>query len=56
MPRAIVDKLASGVAMAIKSPEVAQRFSAEGSTPVGTRPEQFSAHIQSEIAKWRKWW
>ena len=54
VPRAIVEKLAAGVAEAIKSPEVAQRFSAEGSTPVGTRPEQFSAHIKSEIAKWRK--
>jgi tripartite-type tricarboxylate transporter receptor subunit TctC len=54
VPHAIVDKLAGGVAMAIKSPEVAQRFSAEGSTPVGSRPEQFSAHIKSEINKWRK--
>lgn len=54
VPRAIVDKLAAGVAAAIKSPDVAQRFSAEGSTPVGSRPEQFSAHIRSEINKWRK--
>jgi tripartite-type tricarboxylate transporter receptor subunit TctC len=54
VPRAIVDKLAGGVAAAIKSPDVAQRFSAEGSTPVGSRPEQFSAHIRSEINKWRK--
>jgi tripartite-type tricarboxylate transporter receptor subunit TctC len=54
VPRAIVDKLATGVAAAIKSPDVAQRFSAEGSTPVGSRPEQFSAHIKSEINKWRK--
>ena len=44
----------AGVAAAIKSPDVAQRFSAEGSTPVGSRPEQFSAHIKSEINKWRK--
>lgn len=54
VPRAIVDKLAAGVAEAIKSPDVARRFSAEGSTPVGSRPEQFSAHIKGEIAKWRK--
>ena len=38
----------------VKSPEAAQRFSAEGSTPVGSTPDQFSAHIRSEIAKWRK--
>jgi len=54
VPRAIVDKLAVGIAQAIKSPEVAQRFGAEGSTPVGSRPEEFGAHIKSEIAKWRK--
>lgn len=54
VPRPIVEKLTAGVAAAIKSPDVAQRFSAEGSTPVGSRPEQFSAHIKSEINKWRK--
>jgi tripartite-type tricarboxylate transporter receptor subunit TctC len=51
---AIVNKLAAAVAEAVKSPDVAQRFSAEGSTPVGSSPEQFGAHIKSEIAKWRK--
>jgi tripartite-type tricarboxylate transporter receptor subunit TctC len=54
VPRPIVDKLAVAVSEAVKSPETAQRFSAEGSTPVGSTPEQFSAHIRSEIAKWRK--
>ncbi|MBI4193588.1 MAG: tripartite tricarboxylate transporter substrate binding protein [Betaproteobacteria bacterium] len=54
VPRAIVNKLSAGIAEALKSPDVAQRFSAEGSTPVGSSPEQFGAHIKSEIAKWRK--
>lgn len=54
VPKAIVNKLAAAIAEALKSPDVAQRFSAEGSTPVGSSPEQFSAHIKSEIAKWRK--
>ena len=54
VPRAIVDKLAVGIAEGVKSPEAAQRFSAEGSTPVGSNPDQFSAHIRNEIAKWRK--
>ena len=26
----------------------------DGSTPVGSTSEQFTAHIKSEIAKWRK--
>jgi tripartite-type tricarboxylate transporter receptor subunit TctC len=54
VPRPLVDKLAVAIAEAVKSPEAAQRFGAEGSTPVGSTPDQFSAHIRSEIAKWRK--
>jgi tripartite-type tricarboxylate transporter receptor subunit TctC len=54
VPRAIVNKLSAAIAEGLKSPDVAQRFSAEGSTPVGSSPEQFGAHIKSEIAKWRK--
>jgi len=42
------------IAESVKSPETAQRFAAEGSTPVGSTPDQFSAHIRSEVAKWRK--
>jgi tripartite-type tricarboxylate transporter receptor subunit TctC len=54
VPRPLVDKLAVAIAEAVKSPETAQRLSGEGSTPVGSTPDQFSAHIRSEIAKWRK--
>lgn len=54
VPRPLVDKLSVAIAEGVKSPEAAQRFSAEGSTPVGSTPDQFSAHIRSEIAKWRK--
>ena len=54
VPRPLVDKLSAAIAEAVKSPETAQRLSGEGSTPVGSTPDQFSAHIRSEIAKWRK--
>jgi len=54
VPRPLVDKLAAAIAEGVKSPETAQRLAAEGSTPVGSTPAQFSAHIRSEIAKWRK--
>jgi tripartite-type tricarboxylate transporter receptor subunit TctC len=54
VPRPLVDKLATAIAESVKSPETAQRLSGEGSTPVGSTPEQFSAHIRNEIAKWRK--
>ena len=54
VPRAIVRKLAAAIGEAMKSPEVVQRLAADGSTPASSSPEQFSAHIKSEIAKWRK--
>ena len=54
VPRPLVNKLSTAIAEAVKSPETAQRLSGEGSTPVGSTPDQFSAHIRSEIAKWRK--
>ncbi len=54
VPRPIVAKLSAAMAEALKSPEVVQRLSGDGSTPVGSSPEQFSAHIKTEIGKWRK--
>jgi tripartite-type tricarboxylate transporter receptor subunit TctC len=54
VPRPLVDKLAVAIAEAVKSPDTAKRLSGEGSQPVGSTPDHFSAHIRSEIAKWRK--
>jgi tripartite-type tricarboxylate transporter receptor subunit TctC len=54
VPRPIVDKLQAAIAEALKSPDVVKRLSADGSTPVGSTPDQFNAHIRTEIAKWRK--
>ena len=53
VPRAIVNKLSVAIAEGLKSPETAKRLSADGSIPVGSTPDQFSAHIKSEIGKWR---
>jgi len=54
VPAPIVRKLNAAINEALKSPDVAKRFAADGSTPAGSTPEQFGAHIKSEIAKWRK--
>lgn len=54
VPRAIVNKLSGGVAEAVKSPDVARRLIADGSTPVGSTPEQFAATIERDAAKWIK--
>ena len=51
---AIIRKLAAALASAVHSPDVTERLTADGSTPLTSTPEQFGAHIRSEIAKWRK--
>ena len=54
VPMPIVRKLNAGIAESLKLPDVAKRLATDGSAPVGSTPEQFSVHIRSEIAKWRK--
>lgn len=54
VPMPIVRKLHAAVAEVLKQPDVVQRLAHDGSTPVGSTPEQFGAHIKSEMAKWRK--
>lgn len=54
VPEPIVRKISAGINEALRSPEVVKRFTADGSTPLGSTPEQFGKHISSEIAKWRK--
>lgn len=53
-PREIVNKLQAETARVLSSPEVKERFSAEGADPVGNRPDEFAAYIRSEIDKWGK--
>ncbi len=54
VPQPIVRKLNAAIVEALQQPEVASRLTADGSTPVGSSPAQFNAHIKSEIAKWKK--
>ena len=54
VPAPIVQKLSAGIVEAVRAPESVQRLTADGSEIVGSTPEQFGAHIRSEIAKWNK--
>ena len=51
-PAAIIDKLSSEVAAALKAPEVAERLAAMGAQAAPTTPEQFGRIVKSEIARW----
>jgi tripartite-type tricarboxylate transporter receptor subunit TctC len=54
VPQPIVRKLNAAIVEALQQPDVATRLAADGSTPVGSTPQQFNVHIRSEIAKWKK--
>jgi tripartite-type tricarboxylate transporter receptor subunit TctC len=53
-PRAIVTKLNAAVVAALNDPEVARRIRTVGMEPAPMTPEQFSAFVDSEIAKAEK--
>jgi tripartite-type tricarboxylate transporter receptor subunit TctC len=38
----------------LRAPGIREKLLAQGADPVGSTPEQFSAFIRSEIAKWTK--
>ncbi len=54
VPKPLVTKLNLAIVEALKMPDVINRLASDGSIPVGSSPEQFSAHIRSEIAKWKR--
>jgi tripartite-type tricarboxylate transporter receptor subunit TctC len=53
-PKALIARINADVVKVIQSPELGERFKAEGSDPVGNSPEQFVAFLQDETAKWSK--
>jgi tripartite-type tricarboxylate transporter receptor subunit TctC len=54
VPKSVVAKLNGAIVAALAMPDVVSRMAADGSVPVGSSPEAFSAHIRSEVAKWKK--
>jgi tripartite-type tricarboxylate transporter receptor subunit TctC len=53
-PKDIVNKLYAEMAKAIRSPDVVERFAQFGFEPSGITPEEFTALVQSEMARWGK--
>jgi tripartite-type tricarboxylate transporter receptor subunit TctC len=51
-PRTIISKVHGDVTKLLSSPEVRQRFAARGLDARPTTPEEFSAYVKSELAKW----
>lgn len=53
-PRTIIDKIHADIVKVLKTPEIRERLVASGSDPVGSTPEEFSAHVKAELARWGK--
>lgn len=54
VPRAIITKLHREIVAIMALPDMRERFLAQAAEPVGNRPEEYAAFIQSEIVKWAK--
>jgi tripartite-type tricarboxylate transporter receptor subunit TctC len=53
-PPSIIAKLNKEMVRILHLPAVREHLAADGSEPVGNSPEEFAAHIKSEVAKWRR--
>jgi tripartite-type tricarboxylate transporter receptor subunit TctC len=53
-PPAIVTRLNTEINNLLRQPEVREQIARLGADPAGNTPDQFAAHIKSEIAKWAK--
>jgi len=53
-PRAVIAKLNALAVRIVHSPEVKKVLNHEGAEPVGNTPEEFTAVLKSETAKWAK--
>lgn len=53
-PRPIINKLAGELAKIAWDPELAQKFADDATEMIGNTPEQFTAYVVSEAARWKK--
>ena len=53
-PRVIIDRLHGEIVRALNSPDLRGKLIEAGADPVGSTPEEYTAFIKTEIAKWAK--
>lgn len=51
-PPEIVNKLSTAIQQILKKPEMQKKLAEQGSTPVGSSPEEFAKFVASELPKW----
>jgi tripartite-type tricarboxylate transporter receptor subunit TctC len=53
-PAAIVDRIQTTVAEAVRKPGVGEQFAAAGAKPVANRPDVFARQIAADVERWKK--
>ena len=53
-PQPIVVKLSKEIARFLHQSDVKEKLAADGADAVGSTPEQFGAHVRTEVARWNK--
>ena len=53
-PREVIAKLADALQKAIAQADISEKFAAQGLDAASSTPEEFSAHIRSEVPKWTR--
>jgi len=51
-PRAIIDKLSSAIAAAVRTPEVTRLLESQGAEPAGSTPAEFARFARHERERW----
>ena len=51
-PADVVNRLSGELQKVVRQPAMQERFNSEAAYPVGSTPQEFSAHIQRELARW----
>ena len=54
MPRALLDKINADLVKAVTSPDTKERLASAGIEAAPTTPEEFSAFLKADVAKWAK--
>jgi tripartite-type tricarboxylate transporter receptor subunit TctC len=52
-PRPVIDKLQREIAAVLKTDAVKERYAALGIEPVGNTPEEFTAQVRADLARWQ---
>jgi tripartite-type tricarboxylate transporter receptor subunit TctC len=53
-PRPVIDRLQKEIAGVLRTPLVRERYAVLGIDPVGNTPDEFTAQVRADLARWEK--